>query len=109
MIFSTLNQLNCWLIFLILGFCFAIIYDLFYTLLKIKKPHKKLKNIKKILFESIFFSFFSIIFIFLLNYFNFGELSIALIFASILGFLWMSKLIKNLVVFFKNKCYTKSK
>ncbi len=102
MIFSTINQLNCFLIFLVFGFLCAIIYNLFFIIFCINFS----KDFKKIIFQSIIFSTFSIFFVFLLNYFNFGKISIALFLAFVVGFFWFNKLAKNLVVFLSLKWYT---
>ena len=106
MIFSTLNQLNCMLIFLVLGFACAIIFDIFIIIFQIKKSQKKLKIIKKIIFESIFFAIFAIFFDIFLNFFNFGKFSITLFLSFVAGFLWFKNTSKKSVEFLQNKCYT---
>lgn len=104
MIFSTFNQVNIFLIFLFLGIIFGIVFLLFNILFL----HKFLKNIKKIIINCIFYMFFSCIFVFFLNIFNFGDLNIFLILIYIVGFLWSKKVFENSLVFLKNKCYTKN-
>lgn len=101
MIFSSVNQLNCFLIFLFFGFVFALFFNLFFIVFCLNFS----KNYKKIIFKSVFYSIFSIIFIFFINFFNFGKISLSLIFASIFGFWWMNKLLNNLVVFLSFKWY----
>ena len=63
------------------------------------------KNIIKIIFDSIFYAFFSILFIFYTIYFNFGEFSITLLASYILGIFWIKILTHKLVVFFEFKWY----
>ena len=102
MIFSTINQFNCFLIFLFFGIIFNLIYNLF-SILFLKKYQKKLKII---IFDAIFYSFLSIFLIFLINFLNFGKLSFSILLAFILGFYLSNILTKKLVVFFQNKWYT---
>ena len=101
MIFSTLNQLNCFLLFIFCGIIFGIIYS-FFSIIFLKKYQK---IFQKIIFEGIFYTFFSIFYVILINLYNFGKISYVLIFGYILGFLWIKKLLKNSVVFFNNKWY----
>ena len=96
MIFLTVNQLNCFLLFLFLG----IIY-----LIKIIFCFNFLKNITKNILKCVFFSIFAIIFIFFINFFNFGKMSISLLLGTILGYVWFDKLATNSVVFLQNKWY----
>ncbi len=101
MIFSTQNQLNSFLIFILFGLIFGFILQIL-NIIFLKKYQK---NFLKIIFDTIFYGFFSIFFVFLLNFFNFGKFSMTLCLASIIGFLWMKKLTKNLVAFFETKWY----
>ncbi len=101
MIFSTINQLNCFFIFLFCGIIFGIIY-LFFSTLFLKKYQK---IFQKIIFDSIFYSFFAIFYVFFINFYNFGKISYVLIFGYCLGFLWIKKVFKNLVVKLENKWY----
>ena len=101
MIFSTLNQLNCFILFLFCGLIFGIFY-LIFSVLFLKKYQK---IFQKIIFEGIFYTFFAIFYVFFINFYNFGKISLVLIFAYILGFLWTNKLGKNLVVNLENKWY----
>ena len=102
MIFNTINQFNCFLIFLFFGIIFNLIYNLF-SILIFKKYQKKLKII---IFDTIFYGLLSIFLIFLINFLNFGKLSFSILLAFILGFISSNILTKNLVVFFQNKWYT---
>jgi len=102
MIFNTINQFNCFLIFLFFGIIFNLIYNLF-SILILKKYQKKLKII---IFDSVFYSFLSIFLIFLINFLNFGKLSFSILLAFILGFISSNMLTKKSVVFFENKWYT---
>ena len=101
MIFSTINQLNCFILFLFFGIIFGIIY-LIFSVLFLKKYQK---IFQKIIFEGIFYTFFSIFYVFLINFYNFGKFSLVLIFGCVLGFLWIKFMLKNLVVFFENLWY----
>ena len=103
MIFSTSNQINCFLIFMFLGIVFSIIFNII-NILFFKKFAKKFK---KNLINCVFFAFFSIVFIIFLNLFNFGEFSLALCLATFLGFIWLNFISKNLVVFLSNLWYNK--
>ena len=102
MIFYSFNQLNNFLIFLFCGIILGLIYNIF-EIIFILNYQKKLKNI---VFNGIFYVFFALFFIFLINIFNFGLFSITLTLSIILGFLWFKTVSKKLVVFLKNKCYT---
>lgn len=101
MIFSTTNQLNCFLLFIFFGFIFGIFFQLF-SILFLKKYQK---IFQKIIFEGIFYTFFSIFYVFLINFFNFGKISYVLILGYLIGFLWCKKVSNNLVVFLQNKWY----
>lgn len=101
MIFSTFNQVNCFLVFLFFGFVLGFL-DCLFSVIFLKNYQK---NFLKCVFDTIFYTFLSIIFIFLLNFYNFGEFSVALIFAYILGFYLIKKLMKKLVAFLINKWY----
>ena len=102
MIFSTFNQLNCFLLFLYFGIILGLISKIFFILFLNKFQKIIIKNI----IFAIFYTFFSIFFVFLINFYNLGQFSYALILAYILGFLWFNFLSKNLVVFLENKWYT---
>ena len=102
MIFSTLNQLNCFLLFIFFG----LIFGFFYNLAGILFLKKYQKIFQKIIFDSVFFGFFSIFYVFLINFYNFGIFSITLILGYLIGFLWIKNLGKNLVVFLQEKWYT---
>ncbi len=102
MIFSTINQINCFITFLFFGIIFGIILNVF-SIIFIKKY---LKIYQKIIFESIFYTLFAILFIIFINFFNFGQLSLALVFAFVLGIIWINRLSKNLVDFLSTKWYT---
>ena len=101
MIFGTLNQLNCFILFLFCGIILGIIYS-FFSILFLKKYQK---IFQKIIFEGIFCTFFAIFYVFLINFYNFGKISYVLIFIYILGILWAQKVLKNLVVFYENLWY----
>lgn len=101
MIFKTFNQLNCFLLFLFFG----IIFGIFYLIFSVVFLKKYQKIFQKIIFEGIFYTFFSIFYVFFINFYNFGKISFVLILAYLLGFLWINKLGKNLVVNFENKWY----
>lgn len=101
MIFSTFNQINVFLIFLFNGIVFSIIFNLFSVFFL--KFHQK--TIQKCIFECIFYSFFGILFIFSINYFNFGEYSLILILAQIMAHVWTSKTINKSIVKLENKWY----
>ena len=101
MIFSTLNQFNCFLLFLFFGVLFGFLYQAF-SVLFLKKYQK---IFQKIIFEGIFYTFFAIFYVFFINFYNFGEFSLSLILAMILGYLWIIMLSKKLVAFLQNKWY----
>lgn len=109
MIFLTLNQFNNFLIFIFFGLIFGLIYNIFKIIFVIKKIDKIKKNIfnflKNTIFFTIFYSIFTIIFVFLLNFYNYGNFSLALLFALFLGKIWFDSISKNLVVFLQNKWY----
>ena len=102
MIFFTLNQFNCFLIFIFFGIILNLIYNLF-SILFLKNFQKKLKII---IFDTIFYSFFNIFLIFLINFLNFGKPSFTLLTSSYLGFYLTKRLYINLVVFLEKKWYT---
>ena len=101
MIFSTNNQLNCFLIFLFLGILTGLIFNFFFVVFL--KKHQK--NIKKIIFDTIFCLFFYVFYIFLINIFNLGIFSLSLLSAFSIGFFFEKKVSFNLVVFLENKWY----
>lgn len=102
MIFSTQNQVYCFLIFLFFGIVLGFIYSIYKTIF--------LLNFQKIISKNIFFTIFYAIFIvffnILINFFNFGKTHIALLIVYILGFSLIKRLLKNLLVFLENKWYT---
>lgn len=101
MIFSSLNQFNCFLIFLFFG----IILNLFYNIFSIIILKNYQKNLKIIIFDTFFYGFFSIFLIFLINFLNFGKLHFSILLAVCLGFYLTKRLTKNLVVFLEKKWY----
>lgn len=101
MIFSTNNQLNCFLIFSFFGILTGLIFNFFFVIF-LKKYQK---NIKKIIFDAIFCLFFCIFYIFLINIFNLGIFSISLLVAFSAGLFFSKKATRNLVVFLENKWY----
>jgi len=101
MIFLSVNQLNCFLIFLFFGIISCVIYK-FFCILFLKNYQKIFKII---IFDTIFYTFLMIFYIFLINFLNFGKLSLVLIFAFTIGFYFFKILTKNLVVFLQNKWY----
>ena len=101
MIFSTQNQLDCFLIFLFCGIIFGLFLLIFNILFFRKNTKILIKNITNCIFSAIFLILFAI----LLNFFNFGKFSISLLLSFFLGYLWFIWLSSNLVVFLKNKCY----
>ena len=105
MIFKTFNQLNCFILFLFFGIIFGIFYSVF-SILFLKKYQK---IFQKIIFEGIFYTFFSIFYVFLINFYNFGKISYVLILAYILGFVWLKKVLQKLVVFLTDKWYNNIK
>ncbi len=101
MIFSTQNQFNCFLIFIFFG----IILGVLFSIQNILFLRKNEKFIKKIILDCIFYMFFSIFFIILINFFNFGKFSLTLLLAFILGFETSKRLLLKTVVFLQNKWY----
>ena len=101
MIFSTINQFNCFLIFVFLG----SLVGLFSTLIFIIFLKNYQKNIVKVVFDTIFYAFLMILFIFFNIFLNFGELSIAPLIGYSLGIIWIRILTSKLVVFFEKKWY----
>ena len=101
MMFSTFNQLNCFLIFLFFGIVFGIIINLF-SIIFLKKFQK---IIIKCVFDCIFCIFFCIFLIFLLINFNFGKISFVLIIIFLFGFLLPKFVFKKTFVFLENKWY----
>jgi len=101
MIFSTQNQLDCFLIFLFFGILFGFILSLFDLIFFRKNEKIIIKNITNCIFSAIFLIFFTI----LLNIFNFGKFSLTLLFSISFGLLAFKRLVSNLVVFLQNKCY----
>ena len=70
MIFYSFNQLNNFLIFIFSGFVVAI----FNSVLEIIFLINSKKNLKNIVYRCIFYIFFAILFIFLLNLFRYFKL-----------------------------------
>ena len=101
MIFSTLNQFNCFLFFIFFG----IVSGLIGSALNILFLKKYQKIYLKIIFDTIFYTFFAIFYVIFINLFNFGKFSFALIASCILGFVWINKLLFNLVDFLQIKWY----
>ena len=101
MIFSTLNQLNCFLLFIFCGIILGLINAIF-SVIFLKKYQK---IFQKIIFEGIFYTFFSIFYVFLINFYNFGKISYVLILGYVLGYLWIKKVLNNLVVLFCDLWY----
>lgn len=101
MIFSTLNQLNCFFIFLFFGIILGIINTILRIILFINF-NKKIKNN---IFNCIFYCFFVVFFEILINILNFGKISLALVISFVGGFLLIKKLTLKLVVFLQGKCY----
>lgn len=101
MIFSTFNQLDCFLIFLFYGIISGLISNLFSAFFLIKQS----KKYKKIIFDAFFCSFHAIKFNFLINFYNLGKFSIVLAISYLVGILWIELTSKNLVVFLSNKWY----
>lgn len=101
MIFSTFNQLNCVLIFLFFGILISFIS----LILEIIFLRKYQKNFIKIIFDSIFYTFFGIFFIILLFFFNFGKFSITLILTYCLSIFISKHSCLNLVEKLSNKWY----
>ncbi len=101
MIFSTFNQLNCFLLFLFFGIIISFIFNLFSVLFL----RKYLKIYKKIIFESIFYTIFAVFFVFLLNFYNLGKFSFVLLMAYILGFIWLKFVSSKLIAILENKWY----
>ncbi len=101
MIFITLNQLNCFLLFLFFGIILGFVYQIFSVIF--------LKNFQKIylksIFNGIFCAFFGIFYVFFINFYNFGKYPPALLFAFLLGIFWVKKLCAKSVVFLQNKWY----
>ena len=96
MIFSTLNQFNNFLIFIIFGLIRNIFYTIFLIEKNIEIKQNKLKFLKICIFDTIFYGFFSVFFIFLLNFYNFGMFSFALLLAILIGYFWQNFLTKKL-------------
>lgn len=101
MIFQTQNQLNCLLIFIFFGTCTGILFILYQTFFLLKFQ----KKFKKIIFYTIFYSFFNIFYIFLLIYFNFGEFSLVLYFSFLFGFNIIKNVLRNSFVIFEKRWY----
>lgn len=101
MIFATNNQLNCFILFIFFGLILGGIFQLL-SIIFFKKYQK---NWEKIVFESIFYTFFCIFFVILSNIFNFGLFSFALVLAYLIGFIWTNKLSAKLVGKIQNKWY----
>ena len=105
MIFSTQNQFNLFLFFLIFGFFCELIIQLF-SVIFLKNYQKKLKII---IFDTVFSTFFAISFVFFIILLNFGKLSFSLILSALIGKFWCDKTNKKLFVFLENKWYNSRK
>ena len=103
MIFQTQNQLNCIFIFLFFGIAIGV-FSIFYFLFFAEKIQKKLI---KSLIDIVFYSFFGVFFIFLINFFNIGYFSFSLLSSYIVGYKWIKFSLKNLVVILEQKWYTR--
>lgn len=103
MIFQTLNQLNCFLIFIFCGLVVGLI-SIIYFLIFLVNFQKK--SIKTAIF-TFFYAFFSIFFVFLINFFNFGKFSFVLLMSYILGFVWSNYTFKKSVVILEERWYNK--
>ncbi len=101
MIFSSFNHVNCFLVFLFFGIILGFI-DNIISIVFLKNYQKKFVIP---IFDTVFYTFFSILFVILLNIFNFGEFSLVLVLAYVLGFYWIKKQLKNLVAFLQTKWY----
>ena len=102
MIYSTLNQLNSFIIFIFFGNISSFIFSFFSIIFL--KFHQK--NIKKTIFYAIFYTFLTFFYIFLINVLNFGHYNLSLLFSFIASFYCTNKLSFNLVVFLEQKWYT---
>ena len=101
MIFSSFNHVNCFLVFLFFGIILGFI-DSLISIIFLKNYQKKFIIP---IFDTVFYTLFLIIFVILLNIFNFGEFSLVLVLAYVLGFYWIKKQLKNLVAFLQTKWY----
>lgn len=102
MIYSTLNQLNSFIIFIFFGNISSFIFSFFSIIFL--KFHQK--NIKKTIFYAIFYTFLTFFYIFLISVLNFGHYNLSLLFSFITSFYCTNKLSFNLVVFLEQKWYT---
>lgn len=103
MIFSTQPQLNCVLIFIFFGIITGLILSIL-SIIFLKSHQKKLL---KLIFLTSFYAFFSVLFVFLLNFFNFGKFSIVLLLAYLCGFKAINFQLDKLVVIFEKSWYNK--
>lgn len=101
MIFSTLNQVNCFLIFLFFGFICNFVINIL-SIIFLKKFKKLTINC---VFDCIFTIFLCIFLIFLLINFNFGKFSIVLIITFLFGYCTTQFVFKKTFVFLENKWY----
>lgn len=101
MIFSTQNQINCFIIFLFCG----ILIGLFFKLINLLFLIKFKKIFQKNIFFGVFYLFFCVFFIFLLIFFNFGKFSFTLLSSYLFGFWWTLKLVKKSFDVFENLWY----
>lgn len=101
MIFQTNNQLNCFLIFIFLGFVFGLIFNVINILILNNFQKKLIKTIK----NTLFFTLFSCFYIIFINIFNIGEFSLTLTLGYLLGFFWLVLSTKKSVVFLQEKWY----
>ena len=101
MIFQTQTQVNFVFIFIFFGFIIGMISTIYFMIFInnfSKKP-------AKILINCIFYSFFAIFFIFLINFYNYGKLSFVLFLSYILGYLIIKNTFKKTVVILERKWY----
>ena len=102
MIFSTINQLNLFILYIFFGVIVGVIFQLFFILFL--KNYQKLWQ--KIIFDTIFCSIFCIFFVILSIFYNFGQFSYVLLIAYLVGYFWIKKLSKKIVVKVQKKWYT---
>lgn len=105
MIFSTISQLNCVLIFCFFGIVCSIVLTSF-SILFVLNFHK---NFIKTLINMVIYIIFSIFFVILLNFFNFGNFSLTLFIVYSLSFITFKILSRKSVVFLQTLWYNKIK
>ena len=102
MIFSTSSQVNTFLIFIFCG----IIFEIFQSFISAIFLLNRQKNLIKSLFLCVFYVFFSVFFIILINFFNFGNFSITLTVATLIGKIVTNFCCKKSFVILENLWYT---